>query len=73
MKTKTAAVLALALLIAATTGCSSLKASFDNATVKKDLHYDEKGKLTNDPVASVPLWSSKGLKEKPVDVTPPKP
>lgn len=72
MKTKTAAVLGSVLVFAVATGCSSLKASFDNATVKKDWHYDEKGKLTDDPVASIPVWSSKGLKEKPVDVTPPK-
>lgn len=72
MKTKTAAVLGSLLLLAAVTGCSSLKASFDNATAKKDWHYDEKGKLTDAPVASIPVWSSKGLKEKPADVTPPK-
>jgi hypothetical protein len=77
MKIKIAAVLAPVLLLAAVTGCSSLKASLDNATVKKGWHYDDKGKLTDDPVASVPLWSSKGLsskglKEKPADVTPPR-
>lgn len=72
MKTKACVVLCFALLVAGVTGCSSLKASFDNATAKREWHYNEKGKLTDDPVASVPIWSSKGLKEKPADVTPPK-
>lgn len=72
MKTKSAAALLSVSLLAAMTGCSSMKASLDHGTVKKELHYDDKGRLTNDPVASVPLWSSGGLKEKPVDVTPPK-
>jgi len=60
------------LLIFAVTGCNGIKASTDNATLSPGLQFDSKGKLTDAPDVSVPVWSSGGLKPKPVDVTPEK-
>jgi hypothetical protein len=54
------------------TGCNGIKASTDNAEVKKGAHIDANGKVTDSPEVSVPIWSSKGLKSKPQDVTPTK-
>jgi len=55
-----------------TAGCHGVKASADNATAQRGLRFDENGKVTSDPEVSVPVWSSKGLKEKPTDVAPTK-
>ena len=54
------------------TGCQGIKASTDNATLKTGLHLDKEGKMTDDPEVTVPMWSSKGLKEKQTEVTPTK-
>ena len=54
------------------TGCNGIKASADNAEVKKGALFDANGKVTDRPEVYVPVWSSKGLKPKPQDVTPPK-
>jgi hypothetical protein len=63
----------LAVSVALTmTGCNGIKASTDNAEVQKGAHLDANGKVTDSPEVSVPIWSSKGLKPKPQDVTPPK-
>lgn len=72
MKSKLFVFLLALFAAAAVTGCQGIKASTDNAEVKKGLHYDASGKLTDDPEVSVPVWSSKGLKQKPQDVTPAK-
>jgi hypothetical protein len=53
-------------------GCHGFKASTDNATLKTGLHMDTQGRMTDDPEVTVPMWSSKGLKEKPTEVTPTK-
>ena len=53
-------------------GCHGLKASTGNATLKTGLHLNAQGKMTDDPEVTVPMWSSKGLKEKPTEVTPAK-
>jgi len=53
-------------------GCHGFKASTDNATLKTGLHMNAQGKMTDDPEVTVPVWSSKGLKEKPTEVTPAK-
>lgn len=53
-------------------GCHGIKASTDNASLKTGLHLNAEGKMTDDPEVSVPVWSSKGLKEKPKEVTPTK-
>lgn len=63
----------LALLVLALgSGCHGLRASADNATVQTGLHYDRDGRLTDEPAVTVPVWSSKGLKAKPENVTPAK-
>jgi len=54
------------------TGCNGIKASTDNAEIQKGAHVDSNGKVTDSPEVSVPIWSSKGLKPKPQDVTPTK-
>jgi len=53
-------------------GCHGFKASTDNATLKTGLHVNQQGKVTDEPEVTVPMWSSKGLKEKPTEVTPSK-
>ncbi len=54
------------------TGCQGIKASTDNTTLTTGLHLNNEGKMTDDPEVTVPMWSSKGLKEKPAEVTPTK-
>ncbi|MBW7895842.1 MAG: hypothetical protein H3C27_12060 [Opitutaceae bacterium] len=63
--------LAVAAMLAGT-GCHGIRASTDNATLKTGLRYDHEGRLTDEPEVSVPVWSSKGLKAKPENVTPAK-
>lgn len=63
--------LAMAAIFAGT-GCHGIRASTDNATLKTGLRYDQDGRLTDEPEVSVPVWSSKGLKAKPENVTPAK-
>ena len=63
--------LAVAAMLAGT-GCHGIRASTDNATLKTGLRYDQDGRLTDEPEVSVPVWSSKGLKAKPENVTPAK-
>jgi hypothetical protein len=69
---RAAALLAVAAAALFGSGCQALKSRTDNATLEPGPRFDENGKLTNDPKVSVPIWSSKGLKEKPQDITPPK-
>lgn len=68
-------ILSLGLAVTAllvSTGCHGIRASTDNATLKTGLRYDQDGRLTDQPEVSVPVWSSKGLKAKPENVTPAK-
>jgi hypothetical protein len=68
-------ILFLSLAVAAIfagAGCHGIRASTDNATLKTGLRYDQDGRLTDEPEVSVPVWSSKGLKAKPENVTPAK-
>jgi len=63
-------IVSLSLIAFAQTGCNGIKASTDNATLSPGQQFDSKGKLTDAPDVSVPVWKSGGLKPKPVDVTP---
>lgn len=60
------------LAMLAVAGCHGIRASTDNATLKTGLRYDQDGRLTDDDEVSIPVWSSKGLKPKPENVTPAK-
>ena len=72
MKTRLMVFVLSATLGVCLAGCHGIKASTDNATLKTGLHLNNEGKMTDDPEVSVPMWSSKGLKEKPKEVTPTK-
>ena len=72
MNHKTIVSLLAVFAALATTGCQGIKASTDNAELNSGPNFDKKGKLTDTPDVSVPIWSSKGLKPKPQDVTPTK-
>ena len=54
------------------TGCHGLRASTDNASLKSSPRFDSEGKFTTEPEVSIPLWNSKGLKQKPQDIIPKK-
>lgn len=64
-------VLVLGAVFALTVvGCHGIKPSVDNAKLTQGPRFDQTGKLTDSPEVSMPIWSSKGLKEKPQDITP---
>ena len=66
-------VLALSLLTLGLclAGCQSAGVRARNADLKTGPRFDEEGKFTDEPAVTVPLWSSEGIKDRPVTVAPP--
>ena len=60
------------VLTALLIGCESVKKRTDNAELETGMRFDEDGRFTDKPELKVPIWKSRGLKEKPKEVTPPR-
>lgn len=78
MKSKIISVSLSLVVLSGFAGCQGIKASVDNAQVKAVPRFNEKGEQSYDengmpefvPEVSVPVWRSRGLKEKSRDLTP---
>ncbi len=53
-------------------GCQSAGVRARNAELKTGPRFDEEGKFTDEPAVTIPLWSSEGIKDRPVTVAPPR-
>lgn len=78
MKSKIVPIALCMIVLSGLAGCQGIKASVDNAQVKPvprlnekgERSYDENGMPEFEPEVSVPVWSSRGLKETHRDLTP---
>jgi len=69
---KSAFVLSILALGLGFAGCQAVGVRARNAELKTGPRFDDEDKFTDQPSVTVPLWSSEGIKDRPVDLSPPR-